>query len=62
MKFDPEYARSRYEPLGEGEWDRWDRTAATRLHVAISLHHLRAAVAGGGGSRLLRGMGFDTLP
>lgn len=61
MKFDPEYARSWYEPLGEGEWDRWNRTPATRLHLAILLHRLRAAVAEGG-RRLLRGMGFDTLP
>ncbi len=47
MKFDADYTRAWYKKLGEGEWDRWDISPATKFHEAIYLHHLKSIVAPG---------------
>ncbi len=47
MTYDPAYTEAWYDKLGEGEWDRWDRSPATQMQEAVFLHHLKAAVAKG---------------
>lgn len=47
MQYDATYTAAWYDKLGEGEWDRWDRTPATRMQESIFLHHLEEAVSKG---------------
>ena len=47
MRYDPDFTAARYDRLGAGEWDRWDRSAASRLQEAVYRHHLRAAARPG---------------
>jgi ubiquinone/menaquinone biosynthesis C-methylase UbiE len=51
MTFDPQYTAAWYDTLGAGEWDRWERSAGSKVQYRLYLHHLRRIVQAG--SRVL---------
>jgi len=40
VAFDPEYTARWYDRVGEAEWNRWERSAVSRMQYQIYLHHL----------------------
>ena len=40
MPFDPEYTASWYDNFGAAEWERWERSAMSRVQYEIYMHHL----------------------
>lgn len=47
MKFDPSYVAAWYDRLGEGEWDRWERSPSMRIQYAVFVHYVQSTVVRG---------------
>ncbi|HET6400648.1 MAG TPA: class I SAM-dependent methyltransferase [Candidatus Kapabacteria bacterium] len=47
MKYDRSHTEAFYDALGEREWERFERNAATRVSLATHLHYLRQYIHAG---------------